>query len=552
MLHMPFVRLPKMTPTAEGGWTARKRIPGDVGDDYLRLYGKKHEERFNSGPVPLALARQRLPEWFNEVEARINNIRGERKGEGRTLTPMQARALAGEWYEWWTARHLAKPSPLAYWKEFRNQLIDRAWTGAEEVGDPEAVNWDPAVLWEEDFDARAPARAMAADYGETTQFLHSKHLTLEPDARELFLDAVSLDLFNALNLLIRRSKGDYGEDEHPKEFPKFERTADPGLTAWKLFERFVERMLPARSTAKTWRTVFQKLQQDFPNHSAAMFTPEEIKAWLEGLITEHDQRIKPRLRRSAKTVNGTWRVAGRRVFGWGVDQKLISRNPFTDVRVPVPRKKTNRETKAFTDDEIKIILTASSAIISSSQLSKRNAVRRWVPWICAYTGARPGEITQLRGSDVIGPNAVHAIRITPDAGTVKNRKPRTVPLHEHLIDQGFLDLVKASGRGPLFYNEAKDKPAERDLIKSKKPRAEIARTRLAEWVRKIGITDPEVKPNHAWRETFKQVGHRYEISERILDAIAGHAPISVGRGYGLPTLADLAAALTKFPRYEIK
>ena len=27
---------------------------------------------------------------------------------------------------------------------------------------------------------------------------------------------------------------------------------------------------------------------------------------------------------------------------------------------------------------------------------------------------------------------------------------------------------------------------------------------------------------------------------------------SVGRGYGLPTLADMAAALKKFPRYEIE
>jgi integrase len=454
----------------------------------------------------------------------------------------------------WTARK----SELEHWEAFLDAYIDEASHGAmnvtiAETGEPDThPNWSAAEVFERSFEARQGARAMAADFGETSQFLHSKHLTLEPTARELFVDFVSRDLYRALRLFIRRAKGDYSEDEHPKQFPEFERTADPGLTAWKLFERFVERMKPARSTAKTWGTVFLKLQKDFPNHSAAMFTPEEIKTWLEGLITEHDQRIEPRLRRSAKTVNGTWRVAGRRVFGWGVDQKLISRNPFTDVRVPVTRKRTNRETKAFTDDEIKIILTASSAIISSPQLSKRNAVRRWVPWICAYTGARPGEITQLRGSDVIWPNAANAIRITPEAGTVKNRKPRTVPLHEHLIDEGFLDFVKASGRGPLFYNEAKDKPAEGNLINSKKPRSEIARTRLAEWVRKTGVTDPEVKPNHAWRETFKQIGHRYEISERILDAIAGHAPISVGRGYGLPTLADMAAALKKFPRYDIE
>jgi hypothetical protein len=78
-----------------------------------------------------------------------------------------------------------------------------------------------------------------------------------------------------------------------------------------------------------------------------------------------------------------------------------------------------------------------------------------------------------------------------------------------------------------------------------------AREHLATWVRELGVTDPEVKPNHAWRETFKQIGHRHEISERILDAIAGHAPITVGRGYDLPTLADMATALKKFPRYEI-
>jgi hypothetical protein len=35
------------------------------------------------------------------------------------------------------------------------------------------------------------------------------------------------------------------------------------------------------------------------------------------------------------------------------------------------------------------------------------------------------------------------------------------------------------------------------------------------------------------------------------DAIVGHAPLNVGRGYGSPALNDMAAALKKFPRYEI-
>jgi len=35
----------------------------------------------------------------------------------------------------------------------------------------------------------------------------------------------------------------------------------------------------------------------------------------------------------------------------------------------------------------------------------------------------------------------------------------------------------------------------------------------------------------------------------LSDEITGHAPLTVGRGYGRPTLADMAAALKKFPRY---
>jgi integrase len=58
-----------------------------------------------------------------------------------------------------------------------------------------------------------------------------------------------------------------------------------------------------------------------------------------------------------------------------------------------------RETQAFLPDEWRTIFRASLAI--SSLDTPDNAARRWVPWLCAYTGARPGEMTQLRGRDVI-------------------------------------------------------------------------------------------------------------------------------------------------------
>jgi integrase len=142
------------------------------------------------------------------------------------------------------------------------------------------------------------------------------------------------------------------------------------------------------------------------------------------------------------------------------------------------------------------------------------------------------------------------MKISPEAGTVKNRKPRTVPLHEDLVEQGFVRFVKANGNGPLFYNEPKANTTD-DPTNPKRPRAVKARERLAEWVRKIGVTDTELQPNHAWRHTFKKIGDRAGISEKMLDVVCGHAPATVGRSYGVADLADKAEALRRFPRFDV-
>ena len=144
-----------------------------------------------------------------------------------------------------------------------------------------------------------------------------------------------------------------------------------------------------------------------------------------------------------------------------------------------------------------------------------------------------------------------AIHITPEAGTVKTRQGRTVPLHEHLIDQGFLEFVTSRGKGPLFYKEAAKTPLTNSLTNPSKPRYIKAREHLAEWVRGLGVTDKEIRPNHAWRHTFQQIADSVGIPEKMSDYITGHAPASVGRGYGAPTLKGIAEELKKFPRYPI-
>jgi integrase len=260
-----------------------------------------------------------------------------------------------------------------------------------------------------------------------------------------------------------------------------------------LFERWIDKAKPANSTVDRWRAVFLRLQSDFPNVGAAALLSEQMQHWANALICSD---------RTAATVANVWVRAARTIFGWAVDERLISRNPFIGWRVKVPKKIRVRETKAFTDDEMKTILDAALAI---KVRSKSDAAKRWCPWLAAYSGARMGELTQLRGVDVIQQDGIHAMKLSPEAGTTKTGKARTVPLHEHLIRQGFLAFVEVNGKGPLFYNQPEHTNASNDPTNPRKPRYVKAREYVAGWVRSLGVSDLELSPNHAWRHAFKAI-----------------------------------------------
>jgi integrase len=135
------------------------------------------------------------------------------------------------------------------------------------------------------------------------------------------------------------------------------------------------------------------------------------------------------------------------------------------------------------------------------------------------------------------------------AGSVKTRKPRTVPLHEHLIELGFIDYARSRGARPLFF-DGEYKPSGDPTDPAPHPSEEVVKA-IGRWVRSIGIKDVELRPSHSWRHAFKAMGDRYGISEKMSDAITGHVPANVARGYGTPTLADMAEAMKNFPRYEL-
>jgi integrase len=467
-----------------GAYTARKSIPKDVRDGYQALYGRGWEELF-SAPAHETPSRAKVlfSEWQAEIDNRIVSMRAKQRGKGVDLTQRQSQALAGEWYHWWVAiqmrTDLGEPSKWFQCADLMCAAVMDAtpyWENDDPVFHQKDRGKEPAV--------REEVHPWLAEQAETAQFLASKGEVLTAAAMTAFLDEVLNLYIDACSLLERRAKGDYTPDPRPRSFPEYERqrTQPPsGRTCVQLYENYIRAVRIAPSTINRWRVVFHALDEHLAGRAIEAFSEDDAQRWAASLLNEE---------RGARTVSSIWARGANTVFGWAQSQKLVRSNPFAKVTIRVPRRVRIRETPEFTDAEVRLILSAASAITDTTSPFK--AACRWVPWLCAYSGARAGEITQLRGKDVERRDGFVAVKLTPEAGTIKNAKTRTVPLHAHIVEQGFLDYVASKGKGPLFYTP--DTTAEepsRDLTNPKRPRAVKTRERLAAWVRKLGVVDKE-------------------------------------------------------------
>jgi integrase len=229
------------------------------------------------------------------------------------------------------------------------------------------------------------------------------------------------------------------------------------------------------------------------------------------------------------------------VFGWAVANRKIASNPAAGITIKLG-KPAKLRSKGFTESEATAILSAAFRHASSTERPQTVAAKRWGPWLCAYTGARVGEVAQLRKQDVRREGEHWVMRITPEAGTVKTNEARDVVLHPHQIETGFPEFVAGAPNGHLFLTPSKAGDVLGPL--------QGLKNRLAEFARRI-VPDPNVAPNHGWRHRFKTVGMDCGIPPRILDSIQGQAPRSVADTYGDVTLATSAREIAKIPRITV-
>jgi hypothetical protein len=185
-------RMSSLQRSKSGSYTARKGIPKDVRAEYQRLYGQGWEAKLAlpAGTRPQE-AKARHAEWLAEIETGIAAIRAAKRGEGQPLSKRDAHALAGQWYQWYVARHEDDPGTPDYWRVLWDVLIDRLEDFA-----PQRVIEDGwrDLEWTHEPEVREGMRPLIADEAKTAQFLASKGVVLNSEAQALFLDCV-LDEF---------------------------------------------------------------------------------------------------------------------------------------------------------------------------------------------------------------------------------------------------------------------------------------------------------------------------------------------------------------------
>jgi integrase len=462
--------------------------------------------------------------------------RALRQPEAVSLTNREATALAGELYRAWAGGEGCE-------KTIAIELTPQGnWVPATVTPEEEGVYFKSAAKHLATIRERADSQGLEPALGAIVDsLLLAKGIAgVDDNSRLILLQAFHLALRDALELRERNAGGDYSPDPKAERFPEWARpnaAASPQSPKASLKGMLEEWWREAQATGRkpstydSYRNTMAAFAAFLKHDDAGRVTPEDVLRFKDHrLATINPRNGKPI---SARTVNDSDLSGLKTVFEWAVRNRKMAANPAKGVTIKVGKRQKLRS-KGLTDAEAIAILTVAAAHDVGREQPQTRAAKRWVPWLLAYTGARLGEIAQLRKQDLTQEGSHWAVTITPDAGTVKTNEARTVVLHEHLVELGFCAFVSAAPAGHLFLKPGKGGEVRGPLRGLK--------NRLAAFARAI-VTDPNVAPNHGWRHRFKTVGMEAGIAPRILDAIQGQAARTAADNYGDVTIRTMAAAI---------
>jgi len=210
----------------------------------------------------------------------------------------------------------------------------------------------------------------------------------------------------------------------------------------------------------------------------------------------------------------------RAAFQVAVDDDKLPANPFAGVKMPTRDDSTGQKPRLpYDSDELSAIFSGAVYQPGFAPRPSLGDACRWLPLLGLFTGARLEELAQLDGTDIEHDRkhgAYICIRRAVDRSkrTKNLNSVRNFPVHPRLIQAGFLDYMKAHGKGRLFPALRADKYG-------------ILSTSFSTWygryLDELGIIDP-TRVFHSLRHTFIQRAKERaaHVPPEVREAIVGH------------------------------
>jgi integrase len=488
-----------------GMYWFRKAVPADL----RALVGKREEKKSLQTKDP-SIAKQRHVQALAEVEARWANLR---RGQ-RLLSEQETHRLAVQWHGRWLETHQNNPSQ----QDWPTVLADRMWLPPA----PLKFAADGSVVLEFDPADTAISHMQNWCRAKAVETLAEQGLIADDAGQLQLAKAISYAVQRASLTLAEYAKGNYGlQFASPLRQAKAAGASAKPLSFNDLLKSWAAERKPQQKTVYEWTRVLRQFAEFLGHDDATRISSDDVIRW-------KDAMVQSGLR--SRTIQNSKLAPVRAILQWGADNRRIDGNPAERVSIEV-RTLANERKRSFTDEEAITVLDAAKV--------EKDPVRRWVPWLGAYTGARVSELCQLRREDILQIDGIWCMKMDPEAGSLKtSSSERVIPLHPALIDNGFLSFVKSIRSGPLFAKLKPDKFGKRGGNGTKV---------IGRWVRSLGLVDPRLSPSHSWRHRIKTLGRRHGLAQDILEAITGHGRRTVADNYGEYPVEALYRELSKIP-----
>ena len=281
--------------------------------------------------------------------------------------------------------------------------------------------------------------------------------------------------------------------------------------------------------AKTLRDVFArwKLSGDKPKSADSMQAMERALRRFEGqhpTLTLQDltRELGDRYRSYLRDECGTPKTARDQLVAIKSLLKYAHRDLEWTIRhtwagLDIEAKTTNKRRPVRSAEIQKLFGTALHTAYDLPTASNGgHDAAYWIPLLGAYTGARLGELCQLRTCDVRWDGVIPVLDITDDGEHQKVKSgagKRSIPLHSALLRLGFMEYVKAMGAA------GNDSLWPALPLRKEKPGDYFGRWFLG-YRKALGMHGTGQPTFHYFRHTVRPMMRGF--SENMKDKITGH------------------------------